>query len=152
MARKRSTKKPVGPESIVLHDSAGRVRVLIGMFGGDDQPRFQLNDEQERPRATIQVGPGGRAVISLQDASGGGLISLGVDADGETGFSITRPGNVPVLSVSWSEAEGLRLSVWGHNGCPMWQGFEPGPAVPEAQETGKAGQAGTLLDSEEPGG
>jgi hypothetical protein len=129
MARKRSVKKPCRPESIVLHDSAGRVRVLIGVLGNDEYPTFQLNDEQERGRVAIQLGPTGRAAIRIEDASGNGLIGLGADPNGGIGFSITRPGGVPVLSVGWSEAEGLHLSVWGHEGRAIWQGFEPGPAV-----------------------
>jgi hypothetical protein len=133
MARKRSAKQPARSESIVLRDSAGRVRVMIGVFGNDEFPTFQLNDEQERARVTIQLGPTGRASISLQEADGSGLIGLGADPDGGIGLSITRPGGVPVLSVGWSEAEGLHLSVWGHDARPMWQGFEPGPAVRNAE-------------------
>jgi hypothetical protein len=134
MGRKRSTKKRTrSAESIVLHDSAGRPRVMIGVFGDDDYPTFQLNDAEGRARVTIQVGPTGRATISIQEASGSGLIGLGADPDGGIGFSITRPGGIPVLSVGWSEAEGLTTSFWGHDGKPAWQGFEPGPAVGESE-------------------
>jgi hypothetical protein len=99
---------------------------MLGMFGDSEFPTIQLHDEQERPRATLQVGPDGRSVFSLQDEGGGGLVSLGANPTGEIGLSILRPGNVPGLQVSWSESEGLRLSVWNSSGQPMWQGFEPG--------------------------
>ena len=141
MARERSTNEPARPaESIVLHDSAGRPRVMIGMFGDDECPTFQLNDAEGRSRVTIQLGPTGRATISIQEASGSGLIGLGADPDGSIGFSLTRPGGVPVLSVGWSEAEGLTTSFWGHEGRPVWQGFEPGPAVREAERRRAASQ------------
>ncbi|MBN9524383.1 hypothetical protein J0H58_38695 [bacterium] len=136
MARKRSTKKPARPaESIVLHDSEGRPRVMIGMFGGSDDPTFQLNDAQGRARVTIHVGPTGRAGFCLQEAGGNGLVGFGADPDGDgrIGFSLTRPGGAPILTVDWSEADGLRTSFWGHDGKPMWQGFEPGPAVRESE-------------------
>ncbi|MBN9524195.1 hypothetical protein J0H58_37740 [bacterium] len=137
MARKRSTKKRKrSPESIVLHDSEGRPRVMIGIFGdGDGYPTFQLMDAEGRSRVVIQVGPTGRATFSLQEASGSGLIGIGADPDGDgrIGFSLTRPGGIPVLSVGWSEAEGLTTSFWGHDGKPTWQGFEPGPAVRESE-------------------
>jgi hypothetical protein len=133
MARKRSTKKKGRAESIVLHDSAGRQRVMLGVFGTDEFSMFQLNDAQGRTQVTIQIRPTGRATIGIQEASGSGLIGMGADPEGGIGFSITRPGGVPVLSIRWSEAEGLTMSVWGHDGKPMWQGFEPLPSVRESE-------------------
>jgi hypothetical protein len=143
MARRRSTNRRTrSAESIVLHDSAGRPRVMIGIFGDDEYPTFQLNDAEGRPRVSIQLGPTGRATISIQEASGSGLIGLGADPDGSIGLSITRPGGIPVVSVGWSEAEGLTTSFWGHDGKPAWQGFEPGPAVRESERRRAARQSG----------
>lgn len=128
-------------ESIVLHDSAGRPRVVLGVFGDDEYPTFQMNDTEGRPRVAIQLGPTGRATITLMEASGNGLIGLEAAPDGRIGFSITRPSGVPVLEVSWSEAEGLTTSFCGHDGKPAWQGFEPGPAARESERRRAANQA-----------
>jgi hypothetical protein len=129
MARRRTPRRPAAPQTITLCDSAGRVRIILGCLGNAELPTLQMNDSNERARATIQIDPDGRAVISLQASSGQGLIGLGADERGEIGFSLTRPSGLPVVSLSWSEAEGLRLEVWDHSGRPVWQGFEPGPRV-----------------------
>src|SRR6188472_803161 len=123
MARKRTNRRAPGPESIVLRDTEGRTRLFLGLLGSDEAPTIQLNDADGRPRATIQVDADGRAVVSLQGAGGEGLIGLGASEAGEIGLSINRAGGLPVLSLNWSEAEGLRLSVWGHAGQIVWQPF-----------------------------
>ena len=135
MAKKRSTKKTAHlPENIMLHDSAGRLRVVLGMIGNDDWPTLQLNDSEGRNRVTIQLEPTGRATIGIQDANGSGLIGLSADPSGRIGFSMRRPGGIPILEVAWSERQGLSTSVWDDEGKPVWRaGNEPGPPVRDSE-------------------
>jgi hypothetical protein len=150
MARRGSSDRAKrSAESIVLHDSAGRPRVVLGVLGDDEYPTFQMNDTEGRPRVAIQLKPTGRATITIMEASGNGLIGLEAAPDGRIGFSITRTGGVPVLEVGWSEAEGLTTSFWGHDGRPAWQGFEPGPVVRESERhrgESQAAEPGTPSD------
>ncbi|MCI0377983.1 MAG: hypothetical protein L0215_10275 [Gemmataceae bacterium] len=124
MAKKRSRRKQSCPKNITLCDSAGRIRVLLGVFGESEHTTFQLWDAEQRARVSIQIEPDGRALFNLLEPSGQGLVNLGASPEG-VGISVYRPGGRPLLSMNWDSAEGLKLNVWDESGNDLWQGFDP---------------------------
>jgi hypothetical protein len=126
MARQRRRRPAGRADDLTLCDSAGRPRIFLGFVGDDEAATLQLSDTAGGPRAVVQVAADGRAVVSLAGADGQTLLGFGADEAGEVGVSLTRPGGVPVLSLTWSAAQGLQLWVWDREGRPVWQASEPG--------------------------
>ncbi len=144
MATKRTTRKKKAAERIGLRDSEGRCRIFLGYVGPDDYAFFQMKDARELPRAEIQVSPGGRTLINIQDSGGAGLVNLWSHEEC-TGLSICQPGGgKPVLQATWGVAEGLRLSIWDSSGRSVWQWCEamPQKSSGDAQPGGSGDELG----------
>ena len=110
MARKKTSTRKAPPEQLVLHDSCGRPRILLGVFTSHEIPMLQLCDKDGMPRITLQTENDGRNVLHFNGSQTGAVLGMNADENGKIGLFMNRPDGAPLFSLAWSADEGLK--VW----------------------------------------
>jgi hypothetical protein len=121
MAKKRTGKKPSAPVS--LFDSAGKLRLFLGLLGSEEIPTLQMRDAEGSPRLILQVHPDGGASVSVHAAHGQTIVGMGASGDGGVKIGITLPSGQPILSVDCLEGQELGVAVFDRSGQPVWQSY-----------------------------
>jgi hypothetical protein len=121
MAKKRAGKKPSTPLS--LFDSAGKLRILLGLLGPDEAPTLQMHDAAGNPRLIFWVDPDGGTGVSLLAPHGQPVVHIGASNDGGVRIGITLPSGQPILSVDCLEGQELGVAVFDRSGQPVWQSY-----------------------------
>jgi hypothetical protein len=85
MMAKKKPPKVIEAEAFRLVDCKGNIRAMLAILpaiGQESMPVFEMYDQHEQTRISIQIEPNGSAVISLLRPNGRKAIGVGTNQDG----------------------------------------------------------------------
>jgi hypothetical protein len=85
MMAKKKPPKVIEAEAFRLVDSKGNARAMLAFvpaIGQQSMPLFEMYDQHEQTRISMQIEPNGSAVISLLRPNGRKAIGIATDQDG----------------------------------------------------------------------